>query len=98
MTFYYTGDVCQRVLNKLDLVLRPKQTLALVGPSGSGKSTVLRILQRFYDIDFGSVVGCMLDDHPASSVCVCVCVCLCLFVFVFVCVCVCMFVCLCLCL
>ena len=61
--FYHPSDASLRVLNKLSLVLRPKQTLALVGPSGCGKSTIFRILQRFCDIDSGSVVGCVLSQR-----------------------------------
>jgi thiol reductant ABC exporter CydD subunit len=35
------------VLDKLDLELLPRETVALVGPSGSGKTTVANLLLRF---------------------------------------------------
>ncbi|XP_030388009.1 ATP-dependent translocase ABCB1 [Scaptodrosophila lebanonensis] len=43
------------VLNKLNMNVLTGQTVALVGPSGCGKSTCIQLLQRFYDVDGGSV-------------------------------------------
>ena len=44
------------VLHGLDLVVRPGESVALVGPTGSGKSTVARLVPRFYDVDAGRVL------------------------------------------
>src|SRR5690606_13364889 len=42
-------------LSGVDLLVRPGETVALVGPSGGGKSTILSLLPRFYDVTGGSV-------------------------------------------
>ncbi|XP_075165554.1 multi drug resistance 50 [Haematobia irritans] len=43
------------VLRGLSLAVSRGQKIALVGPSGCGKSTCIQLLQRFYDVDSGSV-------------------------------------------
>jgi ATP-binding cassette, subfamily B, bacterial len=45
-----------RVLDELDLHVRPGETVALVGRTGSGKSTLVRLLPRFYDVDGGEIL------------------------------------------
>ena len=44
------------VLRKLQLEVKPGQTVALVGSSGCGKSTCVQLLERFYDASGGIVV------------------------------------------
>jgi len=50
------GTAGRTVLDGFDLVVRPGETVALVGATGSGKSTVGRLLARFYDVDAGRVL------------------------------------------
>ena len=43
------------VLKEFSLNLKKGQTIALVGQSGSGKTTVANLLNRFYDVQQGSI-------------------------------------------
>jgi ATP-binding cassette, subfamily B, bacterial len=43
------------VFKDLDLRFEPGQRVGLVGPSGGGKSSLLALIQRFYDLQGGSV-------------------------------------------
>ena len=52
--FAYPGRAA--VLREFDLTIKPGQRVGLVGYSGAGKSTVLALLQRFYDVERGSVL------------------------------------------
>jgi ATP-binding cassette, subfamily B, bacterial len=53
--FSYPSRPQHAVLADFSLAVEPGQTVALVGPSGAGKSTVFQLLQRFYDIEGGSL-------------------------------------------
>ncbi|MDQ6613280.1 MAG: ABC transporter ATP-binding protein/permease, partial [Actinomycetota bacterium] len=49
-----------QALSGVDLVIRPKETVALVGETGAGKSTVMKLVARFYDPSAGTV---LIDGH-----------------------------------
>ena len=44
------------VLQNIELLIEPYQTVALVGRSGSGKSTLVKLLLRYFDPDSGAVL------------------------------------------
>jgi phosphate transport system ATP-binding protein len=62
----------RRVLEKIDVKVRPNEVTALIGPSGCGKSTFLRTLNRMNDIVPGARVegrvGIDGQDIYAASV------------------------------
>ncbi len=54
VSFTYPGGT-QKVLNGVDLAVRPGEVIALVGANGSGKTTLVKLLCRLYDPTEGSV-------------------------------------------
>lgn len=55
----------QPVLSDVGFVAESGQMIGLVGPTGAGKSTIINVLNRFYDIEGGSVT---IDEHDIRSV------------------------------
>ena len=53
------------VLQGVDLVAEPGQTVAFVGPTGAGKTTVISLLERFYDVHAGAVT---IDGQDVRAV------------------------------
>lgn len=53
--FSYPSRPDVLVLNAFSIKLAKNTTTALVGSSGSGKSTVVSLIQRFYDVDAGTI-------------------------------------------
>ncbi|ERS92469.1 MULTISPECIES: ABC transporter ATP-binding protein [Staphylococcus] len=44
------------ILNNISFAVPNNSITAIVGPSGSGKTTIFKLIQRFYDIDNGSIL------------------------------------------
>jgi ATP-binding cassette, subfamily B, bacterial len=61
--FHYPGGV--QVFEKFSLRIQPGQRVGLVGHSGGGKSSLFALLQRFYDIQHGSIT---IDGQDVSRV------------------------------
>ena len=55
--FSYVED--EEVLKGISLDVKAGQTIAIVGSTGAGKSTIINLLNRFYDIQKGSIC---IDD------------------------------------
>jgi len=46
----------QRVLSNISLYAKPGQKIAFVGSTGAGKTTITNLINRFYEIDEGSIL------------------------------------------
>lgn len=54
MSFSYVPE--QRLIEHMNLHVRPGERVAIVGPTGCGKSTLINLLMRFYDPRGGSIL------------------------------------------
>ncbi len=66
VTFRYPSRPDTPALEHLSFHVASGETVALVGPSGAGKSTVFALLQRFYDVQAGSVSVDGVDVRDAD--------------------------------
>ncbi len=55
----------EHILSDVSFEAKPGQMVGLVGPTGAGKSTIINVLNRFYDIEAGSVT---VDGHDLRDV------------------------------
>ena len=53
--FHYNGTDDGLVLNDVDLVAEPGQTVAILGATGAGKSSIVNLVPRFYDVASGRI-------------------------------------------
>jgi len=55
VNFHYNGTNDGLVLNGVDLIAEPGQTIAILGATGAGKSSIVDLVPRFYDVASGRV-------------------------------------------
>jgi ATP-binding cassette subfamily B multidrug efflux pump len=65
VTFTYGRSDGKKVLDDLDLAIRPGERVGLVGRSGAGKSTLVNLLLRFHDLEQGNL---RVDGHDVREV------------------------------
>jgi ATP-binding cassette, subfamily B, multidrug efflux pump len=53
VAFSYSPDT--PLIEDLNLVVEPGQTVAIVGPTGAGKTTLVNLVMRFYELDSGRI-------------------------------------------
>lgn len=65
--FSYVAD--EEVLKGISLDVKSGQTIAIVGATGAGKSTIINLINRFYEINSGSITidGVSISDYTLES-------------------------------
>ncbi len=61
---HFSYDPDTPLIEGLDVVAEPGQTIAIVGPTGAGKTTLVNLIMRFYDLDSGTI---SLDGRDIAS-------------------------------
>jgi ATP-binding cassette, subfamily B, multidrug efflux pump len=56
VSFHYNGNTAEVVLDGINFVAEPGQTVAVLGATGAGKSTLINLVPRFYDVTGGRVL------------------------------------------
>lgn len=64
VTFRYISSG-EPVLDEIEMVARPGETVALLGATGSGKTSIINLIPRFYDPTEGQV---RIDGHDLRDV------------------------------
>jgi ATP-binding cassette subfamily B multidrug efflux pump len=65
--FNYNGDGSEPVLQNINLVAEPGQTVAILGATGSGKTSLIHLIPRFYDVTKGRVTIDGIDIRDVTQ-------------------------------
>ena len=63
VSFSYSPE--RPLIEHLDLVAEPGQTVAIVGPTGAGKTTLVNLIMRFYELNAGRIT---LDGRDIATI------------------------------
>ena len=55
VSFQYNGHGSESVLQGINLIAEPGQTVAILGATGAGKSTLVNLVPRFYNVSAGRI-------------------------------------------
>ena len=66
VSFKYPGAQ-ESVLENINFIAKPGQTLAFIGSTGSGKSTIIKLIPRLFDVTSGSISYCGKDIRDVSQ-------------------------------
>jgi len=67
--FKYYKDNKKWVLEDINLVINPGETVGIIGSTGSGKSSLVQLIPRLYDVDQGEVLvdGVNVKDYSLKN-------------------------------
>ena len=63
VTFSY--DLNEKVLENLNINVKPNTVVAIVGPTGCGKTTIINLIMKFYNRDNGQI---LVDDKNIDDI------------------------------
>ncbi len=61
--FSYSGN--KKLIEDLNISVKPGMRVAIVGPTGCGKTTIINLLMKFYDVNRGEIFA---DGIPYSDI------------------------------
>lgn len=64
VSFKYYKDNQQEILEHINFILNPGETVGIIGSTGSGKTTLVQMIPRLYDVDKGEV---LVDDRNVKE-------------------------------
>ncbi len=67
VSFHYIGNSDEPVLEEINLVAEPGETVAILGATGAGKTTLVNLVPRFYDVTAGRILIDGLDIRDVSQ-------------------------------
>ncbi len=67
VAFHYNGNGDETVLEDVDLVAEPGETVAILGATGAGKTSLVNLIPRFYDASAGTVSIDGMDVRAARQ-------------------------------
>jgi ATP-binding cassette subfamily B protein len=56
VSFHYDRQSAEPVVEHINLVVEPGQTVAFLGSTGEGKTTLVNLVPRFYDVSSGRIL------------------------------------------
>lgn len=59
VSFRYYKNSAEKVLDNINMIIEPGQTVGIIGSTGSGKTTLVSMIPRLYDADEGEI---LVDD------------------------------------
>ncbi len=65
ISFAYSAEPDRLILSDVNFIIKPGETIALVGPTGAGKTTIVNLISRFYEATEGDV---LIDGHEIKGV------------------------------
>ncbi|GLB26394.1 multidrug ABC transporter ATP-binding protein [Lacrimispora xylanolytica] len=65
VSFAYSDEPDRLILSDVNFLIKPGETIALVGPTGAGKTTIVNLISRFYEATEGKI---LIDGHEIKEV------------------------------